>query len=193
MADQYDDGGYTELAGGWCVPDSQMTGWPFGPRLPSRHYPDGILADEHGFAHTSIGYVPITARRGGIKYPTPVKLKGTAMSSLNSQLTTLKNKQENLAAEIANLERKIKTRRTAPPLIQSAWTIDVRFTTDGKLYRYLIVRVAGRFYTTGTGDDGVFTSWTDLLDWLDGMNEHSALVPLRHDYIVPAPLEGRRA
>ena len=27
------------------------------------------MADEHGFAHTSIGYVPITARRGGIKYP----------------------------------------------------------------------------------------------------------------------------
>ena len=188
MADQYDDGGYTELAGGWCVPDSQMTGWPFGPRLPSRHYSDGILADEHGFAHTSIGYVPITARRGGIKYPT----KGSAMPSMNHQLTALKNKQENLAAEIANLERKIKARRTAPPATQSAWTIDVRFIPGGKLYRYLIVRVDGSFYTTGV-ENSAFTSWNDLLEWLDSTAEHSALIPMRTDYTVPAPLEGRQS
>ena len=201
--------GYTELAGGWCIPDSQMTGWPLGPRLPSRHYPDGILepppgfdyrvgpnesdlarlADEHGFAHTSIGYVPITAPRGGIKYPTS---KGTTMPSLNHQLTALKNKQANLAAEIANLERKVKaSRATPPPADQNTWTIDVRFNPNGGLYNYLILRHGGVFYTTGTGTDGKFFTWGSLLDWLDGMASHSALLPLRVDYERSAPLEGR--
>lgn len=160
------------------------------------YYPDGILApaDEHGFAHTSIGYVPITARRGGIKYPTPTKLKEPSMPSLNHQLTALKNKQENLAAEIANLERKVKARRVSPPPGgQQAWTIDVRFTRDGKLYRYLVLRHAGMFYTTGTGDDKRFLTWAAFLDWLDTMESHTALTPLTVSYDAPAALEARRS
>jgi hypothetical protein len=189
MADQYDDGrydsGYTELAGGWRIPDSQMTGWPFGPR--------GILQPERraGPTHamSSIGYLPITAVRGGIKYPT----KGTTVPSLNSQLAALKNKQTNLAAEIANLEAKVKAQRPkAPPSHQNRWAIDVRFREGGMLYTFLILRAGGKFYTTGTGDDKVFFGWDELLHWLDGMVQHSAMIPLVCDYEVPAALEGRQ-
>lgn len=187
MADVPDeDHGYYELPGGWCVPASQMTEYPLGPRGIFRTPGGTVLAD------TSIGRLPITAPRGGIKYPTPVKLKGTAMPSLNHQLTALKNKQANLAAEIANLERKVKaSRATPPPADQNAWTIDVRFNPNGGLYNYLILRHNGVFYTTGTGTDGKFFTWGSLLDWLDGMASHSALLPLRVDYERSAPLEGR--
>lgn len=202
MADQYDDGGYTELAGGWCVPDSQMTGWPFGPRLPSRHYPDGILqpptpygipmvADEHGFAHTSIGYVPITARRGGIQYPKP---KGnTVAKTLNQQLAALKETQATLGYQIEELERKVRTQRKAPPADQSAWAIDVRFTPGGTLYSYLILRTNGMYYTTGNRDNAFFRTWTGLLEWLDSVDSHSALIPVAPNYTVTAPLEGRQS
>lgn len=190
--------GYTELAGGWCVPDSQMTGWPFGPRLPSRHYPDGILEPPPGFdyrvdspprgmAYTSIGLVPITAVRGGIKYP-----KGSPVAkTLNQQLATLRQEQLALAQRINVIERKVKARRTPPPGDQNAWTIDVRFEQDGKLYNYLILRTNGMYYTTGV-QDSFFRTWAGLLEWLDATAGHSALLPLRVDYERAAPLEGRR-
>lgn len=127
----------------------------------------------------------ISVRRGGIQYP-----KRTTMPSLNHQLTALENKQENLAAEIANLKRKIKAQRTAPPAVQHAWTIDVRFERDGKLYNFLILRVNGMFYTTGV-QDSYFRTWTGLLEWLDSTAGHSAMIPLRGDYEQAAPLEGR--
>jgi hypothetical protein len=152
-----EDHGYYELSGGWCIPASQMTEYPFAPR-------------------------------GDIKY----HAKGTNMPSLNHQLTALENKQTNLAAEIANLKRRIKNSRpAAPPLDQHAWTIDVRFSPGGSLYNYLILRHSGMFYTTGTGDDGKFMTWGSLLDWLGGMASHSALLPLQIDYAKTAPLEGR--
>jgi hypothetical protein len=133
----------------------------------------------------------ITVKRGGIKYPTP---KGTAMPSLNHQLTALKEQQESLARQVVLLERKIKASRpAAPPLNQSMWTIDVRFNPGGTLYTYLILRHGRAFYTTGTGEDKKFPSWDALLDWLGGMASHSALIPLRTDYEMKCPLEGRRS
>lgn len=149
-------------------------------------YDDGRYDGGHRYAETSIGYLPITAVRGGIKYPS----KGTPVAQSPTQkLAALKNKQENLAAEIANLERLLI--RKAPPVEQAAWTIDVRFTSGGQLYNYLILRHNGVFYTTGTGSDGKFFSWTQVLAWLDTMASHSALLPLKVDYAQTAPLEGR--
>lgn len=180
MADQYDDGRY----------DPVRQDATYDPR----YYPDESnsertdrLADRFGFAETSIGYVPITAVRGGIKYPS----KGNTMAqSVNQKLAALREKQLGLAREIAALERAIK--RPAPPEDQAAWTIEVRFTEGGKFYNYLILRHGGRFYTTGTNvQDSVFHSWDSLLNWLDSAAGHSALIPLRADYAKTAPLEGR--
>jgi hypothetical protein len=174
--------GVIVLPGGWSVPADKMPGWPF-----DRYYPNS--ADPIPGFHPKYG-LPLTAPRGGIKYPSP---KGNTMPSLNNQLTALKNKQENLAAEIANLERKIKASRPAPPpLTQSAWTIDVRFNPNGGLYNYLILRHNGIYYTTGTGSDGKFLNWASVLEWLDGMASHSALLPLQVNYEQAAPLEGKR-
>ena len=104
------------------------------------------------------------------------------------------NKQSSLAAEIANLERKIKTARPAPPLTQRAWTVGVRFTRNGSLYTYLILRHGGKFYTTGTNvQDSVFNNWDDLLVWLDSVKEHSALIPMSPNTAAPVALEGRQA
>ena len=162
------------------------------PPTPYGRY-EPAVPDEHGFAHTSIGYVPITARRGGIKYHMSTKQKEALMAqTFDQKLAALRNKQENLAAEIANLERTVKARRTPPPSDQAAWTIDVRFTPGGQLYNYLILRHNGVFYTTGTGSDGKFFSWAQLLAWLDEMASHSALLPLKVDYEKSSPLEGRQ-
>jgi hypothetical protein len=192
MADQYDDGrydsrdefGHVVLPGGWHVPASQMTGWPFGPRRldPGPGHPLGL---------------PIHAPRGGIKYQQ--KGKTPVAKTLEQQLTDLKRQHkathENLgylAERIAELDKKVKARRTPPDSKQFAWSIDVRFTPDGKLYQYLILRAGEVFYTTGTGLDGKFYTWGTLLEWLDGMASHSAMIPMRTDYEMKAPLEGRR-
>lgn len=142
--------------------------------------------------------LPITVVRGGIKYPASAEAqrrisKGTPVAStLNQKLAALKNKQENLAAEIANLERKVKAQRPAPPVNQSAWSIRVQFTPNGMVYTYLVLRSGGRYYTTGTkAEDGVFDSWDDLLDWLDAKAAHGPLIPLAIDVTVPNPLPGR--
>jgi hypothetical protein len=151
-------------AGGWSIPN-QTPGWPF----------DRLL-------------IPI---RGGMKYPQPTK--GTPMAkTLNQELATLKADRDNLSHKIDVLERKVKARRTPPPSDQNMWTIDARFTPEGKLYNYLILRANGAFYTTGNGADATFFSWASLLRWLDGMAQHSAMIPLACDHNVPAPLEGRQ-
>lgn len=136
----------------------------------------------------------LAAPRGGIKYPyQPITKEAPMAQSVTQKLAALKNKQENLAAEIATLERAVKAQRLAPPSSdQQWWTVDVRFTPGGALYTYLVLRHAGMYYTTGTGEDKRFMTWGALLDWLGGMASHSAMLPLEVDYDAAVPLEGRR-
>jgi hypothetical protein len=154
--------------------------------------PGGVIVSPGGWC-TPVDQLPELftfppVPRGGIKYPK----KEALMPNLTSQLRTLKNKQDNLAAEIADLERKIKASRPGPPPSnQYAWSIDVRFTRDGKLYNYLILRHAGMYYTTGTGADKRFMTWDAFLDWLGTLDGHSVMAPLRVDYEQKSPLESR--
>lgn len=136
--------------------------------------------------------LPITAPRGGIKYPTPVKLKGTPVAkTLNQQLADLVRQHTEMGDTIEVLRRKVKTQRKSPPTGQSMWSIDVRFTSNGTAYKYLILRHGARYYSTGTGEDRVFYSWDSLLGWLDGVSAHGPLVPLTINTALPNPLEGR--
>lgn len=187
MADQYDDGRY--------YPDGILAPPAFGPTVPPAEVRNVVVySDEHGFAETSIGYAPITAPRGGIKYPTPTKLKGTTMAqSTQQKLAALKNKAENLAAEIANLERAVKkAERPEPSPGDYKWQISVKFRQGGSVYTYLVLRHGDRYYTTGTNQsDRVFASWDEFLTWLDSAYSHSKLLPLVVDYDQTPALDGR--
>lgn len=177
MKDQYDDGRYDG------APDPDRV-------ARSSLYPDEYSLRQY---HLTAADLPaFTVERGGIKYPTPTKLKGTTMAqSVTQKLAALREQQLGLARQIAALEKAIK--RPAPPAEQNAWTVDVRFNRDGKLYNYLILRVNGMYYTTGTNvQDSHFRTWADLLEWLDSAAGHTAMIPLRAAYEQDAPLEGRR-
>ena len=153
-------------------------GWRVGPS------PELIRAAGQG----------LVIQRGGIKYPTP---KGNAMPRTKQQELAATNKEiEGLLAKRERLAREIReaTDKPCPPDDQNRWAIDVRFNKGGTLYTYLVMRHGRRYYTTGTGDTGVFNTWKDFLRWLDNdIAEHSALIPLRADYGVRAPLEGKKS
>lgn len=203
MKDQYDDGRYDSVVhnayleranadfdgvvqpGGWCIPAEQAVGWPFNRSVI------GVPEFVPGFPFNNLDRL-LTPVRGGMKYPALPIPKGTPVAkTLNQQLAALKETQATLGYQIEELTRKIRTGRRVPPAEQNMWTIDVQFTPDGQRYTYLIYRYNGMFYTTGTGTDGKFFSWTQMLAWLDGVSSHSALIPLVTDPVAPAPLEGR--
>jgi len=102
---------------------------------------------------------------------------------------------EQLIEEANELEaRAAVLRRPEPSKGQGRWAIDVRFTTGGKLYQFLVLRAGNRYYTTGTGEASVFPSWRSFLAWLDAnVVEHSAMIPLESDFSADPALEGKRA
>lgn len=193
MSDQYDDGRYDsrdeyghviESPGGWRVPASQKPGWPF-----DRYYPDGILAPPPRLAHTSIGYVPITAVRGGIKYPKPKE--APMPESKKQELTRLIEFRELMGQQVSalnnnidKLKREIEAEKfPAPPAVRlgEAFSIKVRYRHNRNTYRFLILRNGGAYFTTGrTGDNGYFPTWHALVRYLrsDDVKWHSAMMPL---------------
>lgn len=192
MKDQYDDGRYdgavTESPGGWRTPDSQRPEWPF-----DRYYPDGILAPPPRLAHTSIGYLPITARRGGIKYPTQKENTVTTPRDPEAELKVLNELRDELNARAAKLRKEIRDRVPEPGPESDAFAIDVKFSTRGKPYRFLLLRTPGGWYTTGRApENSFFPTWAALVAWLEGPDVawHSALISLSMHQIVawnPAP------
>lgn len=170
---------YIESPGRWCTPKSQMPGWPF-----DRYYPDGILAPEK-----PVYFPPIP--RGGIKYP-PVT-EEARMKSLENQLADLRQTQLKLNKQIEDVAAQIKAAQTLPPppAEQAMWSINVRFSPGGRAYRFLILRVGDRFFTTGTGDQSRFESWRELVDWLGTVHEHGPLRPLRTDFEGAVALDVR--
>lgn len=169
MADQYDDGrydsGYTELPGGWSIHNSQLPGHPLG--------------------------LPITAVRGGIQYPKRNTME-TNTERAARRVAEKTRQIEKLTSEIDQIL--IAESRPEPSSNQSRWAIDVRFSRTGKLYQYLVLRVGGKYYTTGGGEHAMFPSWKALLQWLDqDVVEHSAMIPLESNYSAGVPLEGKRS
>lgn len=163
------DGGHTELPGGWCIPNSQMLGWPFD-RL-------------------------ITAPRTNlIPNPTP---KGTHMpSTKNPRLRKLESEldgnltlQKTLLEEEARLRADIRRADVPPepPAQHTMFRVRVRFSTQGPDYTYLLIRTGSRWFTTGTSEEQKkFDSWFALCEWLNSTMDHSKLdvlgVDIDHAY-----------
>jgi hypothetical protein len=139
-----------------------------------------------GYAKTSMGYLPITAPRGGIKYPKP---KGHTMPE---RLTKAQIEQElrvndelinTLRRSRAFLQKQLATALPAePPSNCTMFTVSVRFKMRGKRYQFLILRSGGRYWTTGTGADHKrFESWQKLCEWLESPDvyDHSDIEVLK--------------
>jgi hypothetical protein len=116
--------------------------------------------------------------------------------TLEQQLIDLKRQHkathENLgylAERIAELDKKVKARRTAaPPRGQRAWRMLVQFAPGGKSYEFLILRVGARMWTTGTGDSASFPGWASFMDWVDTLHWHGAMIPLEANFDLPDAL-----
>lgn len=138
------------------------------------------------YAYTSLGLLPITARRGGIKYP---KTKGHTMPKLTPQQKLNKHLEMRalLDLEIADLQQEIKRRPSEPGKeCGDGFVVDVRFSTRGKAYRFLLLRTPGGWFTTGRGSNDFFADWDDLVDWLKGPDVawHSPMHALRADGVA---------
>lgn len=153
-------------------------------------------------AATSIGYVPITARRGGIKYPTS---KGTPVATtpkkltpkqkvrkLEAELDSNLTLQQTLAQEEGRLRADIRKYDIPdePPARHDMFRVAVQFSARGPQYSYLLTRSGGRWFTTGTKEEHkVFPSWAALCEWLNGTYWHSRLDVLGVDLERAYPTE----
>lgn len=149
----------------------------------SDQYNDGrydALPDEDDFADTSIGYVPITAPRGGIKYPT--KEENMQKSTPQEQLQKAIEAQSKIGQVIDSLKAQIAAEIPPAPRgsLGEAFSVTVKFQKPGKSYRFLILLTERGWFTTGTGNTGHFRTWKELVEWLHGGDYawHSRMVPL---------------
>jgi 8-oxo-dGTP pyrophosphatase MutT (NUDIX family) len=172
MADQYDDGrydgemnpGYIELPGGWCVPKDQAP---------------------EPFAYPAI-------ERGGIKYPTRTHTMETN-EQREAELRAINALREELSTRAADLRRKIRANKIplAPTVaVGDSFAVDVKFTSSGPHYRFLLQRVPGKgWYTTGQKPENAqFPTWEALVTWLRGpdVHSHSSVVALNKGPVVLA-------
>ena len=156
-----------------------------------------------GMAMTSIGFVPITARRGGIQYPqknTPRPRRSNGWGQRTKERTTMANTpkkltpkqkvrkleaeldgnlslQQVLKAEEERLRADIRRHDVPPPPPASAgdmFRVIVRFAQNGQGYTYLLARSGDRWFTTGTKEEHkVFADWEALCTWLGTTFWHS--------------------
>lgn len=124
--------------------------------------------------------LPMTAPRGGIKYPTPQKENN--MATTEQRKTKLKQQMKALEQQLADVQKTLASlERPAEPsgVDGPRFVVAVQFTPGGQHFEYLIRRVGNRYYTTGRkSDDSLFYSWDNLLDWLEGMWSHGPMFPL---------------
>lgn len=94
-----------------------------------------------------------------------------------ARATTEQQVLENIAAArrvLENAERDLKAIRDAKQLPKAPdssygnrFTMTVRFPGNSKQYEFLLIRVNGIWYTTGTTRDSmVFASWQALVKWV---------------------------
>lgn len=95
------------------------------------------------------------------------------------ELRTLADK---LVAEAVQMEEAARKPVYPPDPAWHAFGVDVQFEKGGKIYAFLVKRVASidgkspRFFTTGTlPEHQMFESWEALIDWLRSVYDHGAI------------------
>lgn len=168
--------GHTELPGGWCIPDDQMTGWPFNR---------SVTAIPPDFPFNNLDRL-LTPIRGGMKYPTQKGADVPKKLTAAQELKLAEETRDLLDQKIEELREQAK-REAIPPApresLGEAFSIHVKFggTPRARSYRYLILRTPTGWYTTGLNrEDSFFASWNALVKWLrqDSVAWHSRMVPL---------------
>lgn len=138
------------------------------------YYTDGILSPGFGY-DPGFGYgLPLTAPRGGIKYPTPTKEthmpERQTKAQIDQELQLNRTLIEKLRERQVELLAQQKVALPAePPSSCTMFTVSVRFKMRGRRYQFLILRSGGRYWTTGTSPGHKrFDSWEKLCNWLEG-------------------------
>ena len=184
MAEYYDeredplDDGYTELAGGWCIPNSQLTGYPFavrgGIKYPASAAAQRRLSTQKPRRSNGWNLEQRLAQEKAMAL-TPKQRLRKLESELDSNLTlqtTLQQEEAKLRDEI----RKADIPNQPPHTAGNWFKVVVQFTERGPEYTYLMVRNANRWYTTGTSEEQKrFDSWSALCGWLNSTHWHSNL------------------
>lgn len=84
--------------------------------------------------------------------------------------------RQRLDEQIIKMQKIIRKQRypKAPPVSAgNMFGVNVKFNPNGKMYKFLILRTPGGWYTTGTTPDTLrFDSWAALIDWLRGPDVH---------------------
>lgn len=102
------------------------------------------------------------------------------------EVTNIISSLEASLAEAQEQLRKLNHRTNSPG--PGEYKLLVRYASSGKAYTYLVlITDAGAIYTTGTGADGHFRSWTAFLDWLGDKSPNyvGPLYPLTESINVP--------
>lgn len=142
--------------------------------------------------------LPITAPRGGIKYPTPTKDTHTMISKrdeLQYELTlneSVRKQLEERAKEIRATIAHLNIPPAPPSRDGDAFAVDVKFKENGRAYRFLLYRHGGVWFTTGgRPEHSQFPSWPALVKWLrsDEVFWHSAVVKLQITGYAVLPAE----
>lgn len=130
----------------------------------------------------------ITAVRGGIKYPTPIKETHMpeprmTKSQIANELRLNAELQETLRKRRVQLQKQARQAIPAEPQDPFVmFSVSVKFKMHGPSYHFLILKSGGHYWTTGTKkDQQVFSSWETLCEWLEGpeVYSHSDLVILK--------------
>lgn len=148
------------------------------------------MADQYddGRYDPGFGYgLPITAVRGGIKYPTPTKETHMPERMTKSQIEHELRVNDELIKQLRvrrqDLQRQAATAIPAePPSNCTMFSVDVQFKFRGKRYQFLVLRSGSKYFTTGSGPEHKkFENWAALCAWLEGPDvyTHSDLEVLK--------------
>jgi len=134
-------------------------------------------------------------RRGGMRYPARQKentmaapMGRTARAALENEKTNALELIAKLQARVGDLDEKLAEAYPAEPGPgHDRFSVKVKFEDYGKEYEFLLLRNAGRWFTTGTSKQTqVFRNWAALVDWLQGQDVfwHSDLQRLKLDNVA---------
>jgi hypothetical protein len=143
--------------------------------------------------------LPITAPRGGIRYPTPKETDMPENDYTDEQmLAEAMDYRRRLDEQIKKLQQRVMTSRY--PKVPAAkdgnmFGINIKFTPGGTVYRFLILRTPAKgWYTTGQAPETKhFEDWTALVDWLRGPDVywHGEMYQLIESGLSVMQAEGR--
>lgn len=123
------------------------------------------------------GYgLPITAVRGGIKYPTPKeRTMPRSKAQIAKEIQTAHDTVQALNQHMRELREEL--RKAGPDEPRSGRiSVSVWFSPRGKRYEFLMIRPPGsaKWFSTGTKPETrEFRNWQSVLDWLNGPDVHN--------------------